>query len=143
MSAHGEWLDQFEERNAAGGRAGEVEAIRSPANSSSMTSRAPWCTDKVPRGYVVRDANGLALARHFWRLMKLAKARILADLIYSLSTPSTLPVVRLTRCMRVQARHFTASKTSPSFADGSSASHPCTFRRVMGHRKMKVAIPPA
>jgi hypothetical protein len=59
MSANGEWLDQFEEGNAAGGHAGEVEAIRSPAVSPSMTSRrfpAPWRADTIPGGYVVRDA---------------------------------------------------------------------------------------
>src|SRR5271157_2662127 len=36
MSANSEWLDQFEEGNAAGGHAGEVEAI---PFSHSMTSR--------------------------------------------------------------------------------------------------------
>jgi hypothetical protein len=38
MSANGERLDQFEEGNAAGGHAGEVEAIRRPAVSPSMIS---------------------------------------------------------------------------------------------------------
>jgi hypothetical protein len=65
VSAHREWLDQFEEGNAAGGHAGEVEAIRRPAVSPSMTSRrfpAPWQADPMPGGYVVRDPNGQALA---------------------------------------------------------------------------------
>jgi hypothetical protein len=35
MSAHGEWLDQFEEGNAAGGHASELEAIRRAAASPS------------------------------------------------------------------------------------------------------------
>jgi hypothetical protein len=39
MSAYSEWLDQFEEGNATGGNAGEVEAIRFPAASPPMTSR--------------------------------------------------------------------------------------------------------
>jgi hypothetical protein len=39
MSAHGEWLDQFEEGNAAGGHASELEALRRPAVSPSMTAR--------------------------------------------------------------------------------------------------------
>jgi hypothetical protein len=68
MSGNSEWLDQFDEGNAAGGHAGELEAIRRPAVSTSsprMTSRrfpAPWRADKVPGGYVVRDASGQALA---------------------------------------------------------------------------------
>jgi hypothetical protein len=39
MSANSEWLDQFEEGNAAGGHAGEMEAIPHTAVSPSMTSR--------------------------------------------------------------------------------------------------------
>jgi hypothetical protein len=39
VSAHGEWLDQFEEGNATGGHAGEVEAISYPAVSPPMTAR--------------------------------------------------------------------------------------------------------
>jgi hypothetical protein len=65
LSAHGDRLDQFEEGNTAGGHAGEVEAIRSPAASPSMIFcrfPAPWRADKVPGGYVVRDASGRALA---------------------------------------------------------------------------------
>jgi hypothetical protein len=63
MSAHSEWLDQFEEGNAAGGHCGGVEAIPYSAVSPSMTSRRfpPWRADKMPGGYVVRDANGQAL----------------------------------------------------------------------------------
>ena len=64
MSANTDWLDQFEEGNAAGGHAGEVEAIPYPVVSPSMTSRrfpAPWTADKISGGYVVRDANGQAL----------------------------------------------------------------------------------
>jgi hypothetical protein len=68
MSAHSDRLDQFEEGNAAGGHAGELEATPRPAASPSsprMTSRrfpAPWRADPMPGGYVVRDANGQALA---------------------------------------------------------------------------------
>jgi hypothetical protein len=68
MSAHSERLDQLEEGNAIGGHASEVEAIPRPAASPSsprMTSRrfpAPWRADPMPDGYVVRDANGHALA---------------------------------------------------------------------------------
>ena len=68
VSANKERLDQFEEGNAAGGHASELEALRRPAVSPSsprMTARrfpAPWRADLIPRGYVVRDANGQALA---------------------------------------------------------------------------------
>jgi hypothetical protein len=67
MSAHGDWLDQFEEGNAPGGHASELEALRRPAVSPSsprMTARCfspPWHADPMPGGYVVRDANGQAL----------------------------------------------------------------------------------
>jgi hypothetical protein len=64
VSAHGDWLDQFEEGKPAGGRAGELEAIPQPA-APLMTSRRfppPWHADTMPGGYVVRDANGQALA---------------------------------------------------------------------------------
>jgi hypothetical protein len=68
MSTHGEWLDQFEEGNAAGGHASELEAIRRAAASPSsprMTARrfpSPWRAEPIPGGYVVREANGQALA---------------------------------------------------------------------------------
>jgi hypothetical protein len=68
MSAHSERLDQLEEGNAIGGHASEVEAVPRPAASPSsprMTSGrfpAPWRADPMPNGYVVRDANGQALA---------------------------------------------------------------------------------
>jgi hypothetical protein len=68
MSAHSDRLDQFEEGNAIGGHASEMEAIPGPAalpSSPRMTSRrfpAPRYADKIPGGYVVRDANGQALA---------------------------------------------------------------------------------
>jgi hypothetical protein len=58
-------MDRFEEGNAAGGHAGEVEAIRYSAVSPSMTSRrfpTRWRADKIFGGYVVRDANGQAVA---------------------------------------------------------------------------------
>jgi hypothetical protein len=64
MSANRDWLDQFEDENAAGGHPGGVEALPHPAVSPSMTSRRfppPWRADKMPGGYVVRDANGQAL----------------------------------------------------------------------------------
>jgi hypothetical protein len=69
VSANSDWLDQFEEGNAAGGYAGEVEAVPYPSRSS-MTSRRfppPWRADKIPGGYVVRDANGQALAHIYSR----------------------------------------------------------------------------
>jgi hypothetical protein len=64
VSANRVWLDQFEEGNAAGGHAGEVEAIRYSAVSPSMTSRrfpTRWRADQISGGCVVRDANGQAL----------------------------------------------------------------------------------
>jgi hypothetical protein len=70
LSAHADRLDQLEEGNAAGGHAGEVEAVPRPAASPSMTSRrfpAPSRADKIPGGYVVRDANGQALAHIYSR----------------------------------------------------------------------------
>jgi hypothetical protein len=36
ISANGDWLDQFEEGNAAGGQAGEVEAVPYSAVSSGL-----------------------------------------------------------------------------------------------------------
>jgi hypothetical protein len=57
-------LDEFEQGNAARGHAGEMEAVRARP-TEAMTSRrfpAPWRADKIPGGYVVRDANGQALA---------------------------------------------------------------------------------
>jgi hypothetical protein len=56
-------MGEFEQGNAAGGHAGEVEAI--PTCMEAMTARRfppPWRADKMPGGYVVRDANGQALA---------------------------------------------------------------------------------
>jgi hypothetical protein len=84
MSAHGEWLDQFEEGNATGGHAGELEAIRRAAVSPSsprMTARrfpAPWRAEPIPGGYVVRDANGQALAFVYSRDSD-AEARLAKD----------------------------------------------------------------
>jgi hypothetical protein len=69
VSAHGDGLDQFEEGNAAGGYAGGLEAIQQPA-APSMTARrfpAPWRAEPMPGGYVVRDANGQALAHIYSR----------------------------------------------------------------------------
>ncbi|HXB70197.1 MAG TPA: hypothetical protein VNY05_18230 [Candidatus Acidoferrales bacterium] len=61
-------LGEFEQGNAVGGDAGEVEAVQSSATPTSpkrkMTPRRfppPWRADKIPGGYVVRDANGQAL----------------------------------------------------------------------------------
>jgi hypothetical protein len=68
MSANSERLDQFEEGNATGGHASELAAIRRPATSPSaprMTARRfppPWRAEPIPGRYVVRDANGQALA---------------------------------------------------------------------------------
>jgi hypothetical protein len=58
-------LDQLKQKNAALGHAGEMEAVRA-RSTEAMTTRhfpAPWRADKIPPGgYVVRDANGQALA---------------------------------------------------------------------------------
>jgi hypothetical protein len=70
MSARSDRLDQFEEGNAAGGYPGELEAILYPAVSPSMTPRrfpTPWHADKLLGGYVIRDANGPALAYVYTR----------------------------------------------------------------------------
>jgi hypothetical protein len=70
MSANSERLDQFKEGNATGGHGSEVEAIRRPAVSPSMTSRrfpAPWRAEPIPGGFVVRDATGQALAYQYSR----------------------------------------------------------------------------
>jgi hypothetical protein len=80
MSAHSEWLDQFEEGNAAGGHAREVEVIPYSGVSPSMTSRrfpAPWHADPMPGGYVVRDANGQALAFVYSRDAEARQAKVL------------------------------------------------------------------
>jgi hypothetical protein len=63
VQAHRVRLDQLEQGNAARGHAGEVETVPCRA-VEAMTSRrfpAPWRADKIPGGYVVRDANGQAL----------------------------------------------------------------------------------
>jgi hypothetical protein len=64
MQAYRVRLDQFEQGNAARGHAGEVEAVRARSTEAMTTRRfpAPWRADKIPGGYVVRDANGQALA---------------------------------------------------------------------------------
>ena len=62
-------LDQLEQGDAARGHAGEMEAAPCRA-MEAMTSRrfpAPWRADKIPGGYVVRDANGQALAHIYSR----------------------------------------------------------------------------
>jgi hypothetical protein len=77
MTAHSEWLDQFEEGNAGEGHAGDVEAIPYSAVSPSMTSPrfpTPWRADKIAGGFVVRDANGQALA-HIYSRANEAEAR--------------------------------------------------------------------
>jgi hypothetical protein len=64
VSTRGNRLDQLKEGNAAGGHAGGLEAIQQPA-ASLMTSRRfppPWRAEPIPGGYVVRDADGEALA---------------------------------------------------------------------------------
>jgi hypothetical protein len=66
VSPHSEWLDQFEEGNAAGGHAGEVQAIRSPTVSPSMTSRRfppPWHADPMPGGYGAHLTFGVSFAQ--------------------------------------------------------------------------------
>ena len=65
MSAHRGRVDQFDEGNPACGHACEMAAVLPTAGAASMTSRRfppPWHADPVPGGYVVRDANGQALA---------------------------------------------------------------------------------
>jgi hypothetical protein len=57
-------LGQLEQRNAARGHTGEVETAPCRA-MEAMTSRRfppPWRADKIAGGYIVRDANGQALA---------------------------------------------------------------------------------
>jgi hypothetical protein len=64
MQTYRDRLGQFEQGNATRGHAGEMEAVRRRA-WEGMTSRrfpAPWRADKIPGSYVVRDANGQALA---------------------------------------------------------------------------------
>jgi len=58
------WWLTYRRDHAACGHAGEVEAAPCRA-IEAMTSRrfpAPWRADKIPGGYVVRDASGQALA---------------------------------------------------------------------------------
>jgi hypothetical protein len=65
LSADSSWLDQFDEGNPACGHSSEMEAVLPTAGSASMTSRRfppPWHADPMPGGYVIRDANGQALA---------------------------------------------------------------------------------
>jgi hypothetical protein len=56
-----------------------VEAILPSARPTpSMTSRrfpSPWHSDPMPRGYVVRDANGQALAYYLYSRDNEAEAR--------------------------------------------------------------------
>jgi hypothetical protein len=62
-------LGQLEQGHAPCCHAGEVEALQSQA-SATMTARRfppPWRADKMPGGYVVRDANGQALAHIYSR----------------------------------------------------------------------------
>ena len=63
MQTYRDRLDQFEQGNAARGHTGEVEAVRARPTEAMTTRRfpAPWRADKIPGGYVVRDANGQAL----------------------------------------------------------------------------------
>jgi hypothetical protein len=59
MSADSDWLDKFEEGNAAGGHAGDVEAIPHPAVSPSMTSADfPHPGARItPRGAMVKAGS--------------------------------------------------------------------------------------
>jgi hypothetical protein len=84
MSAHGERLDQFEEGNATGGHASELESIRRQVASPSsyrMTARrfpAPWRAEPIPGGYVVRDANGQACPIFLHHLMQVFGTKLVA-----------------------------------------------------------------
>jgi hypothetical protein len=52
MSADSDWLDKFEEGNAAGGHAGDVEAIPHPRRLALDDIRrfpAPWRADNPER----------------------------------------------------------------------------------------------
>jgi hypothetical protein len=62
MQTYRDRLDQFEQGNASRGHAGEMEGT--PCLEAMISHRfpAPWRADKIPGGYVVRDANGQALA---------------------------------------------------------------------------------
>jgi hypothetical protein len=57
-------LDQLKQKNAPCGHTGEVEAVRARSTEAMTTRRfpAPWRADRIPGGYIVRDANGQALA---------------------------------------------------------------------------------
>jgi hypothetical protein len=50
-------LGQLEQGNAARGHAGEVEAHRAGEAMNTRRFPAPWRADKMPGGYVVRDAK--------------------------------------------------------------------------------------
>jgi hypothetical protein len=59
------WINSGKGTQLARGHAGEVEAVRRPAVSPLMTFRRfppPWRAEPIPGGYIVRDANGQALA---------------------------------------------------------------------------------
>jgi hypothetical protein len=57
-------LGEFGQRRAARGHEGEMEAVPRRASEAMTSGRfpVPWRADKIPGGYVVRDANGQALA---------------------------------------------------------------------------------
>jgi hypothetical protein len=72
-------MGQFGQGNAAGGHAGTVEAILRLA-ALSMTFRrfpSPRRADRIPGGYVVRDANGQALAYLYSRDNEARQAKVL------------------------------------------------------------------
>jgi len=56
-------------------------------------------------------------------------------------SPNSLPVLRLMKCNLSQARHRTASYTSPLSSPPSSSTWHWTLNDVSGQRKMKLAMP--
>jgi len=70
MSANRDWLDQFEDENAAGGHPGGVEALPHPAVSPSMTSRRfppPWTVIENAESFWVKDAAGQTVGWFYFR----------------------------------------------------------------------------
>jgi hypothetical protein len=128
--------------------------VEAPWPCSWLTTlAAPWqSTGLAPAGRLgsplvamtVESHLGAPVPRHRTHGPRLAasarhKGRRPRRPLYFASPPNTRPVDRFMRCVPVHAKHFTGSKTSGA-AGASSANHPCTFRRVAGHRYIKVAM---
>jgi hypothetical protein len=74
-----------------------------------------------------------------------APGRRVIGLRYSLFSPAVLPVFGLTKCTDPHARHVTPTNTSSLALSDSSSSEakPCTWKPVLGHRKMNGGIQPS